>query len=147
MAEATASAEPPAQRRKFEGAPDGPAADEAAKAQALSEAEARISASLAFSHNAIIDDEPDADANDVLDIKKLDKDMHELVKRAILKGGFTDKTRLQLHAAVRTDFTQIMEHGRDAAVKNSAVLQLGYAGAQLVQIRSTNSKHTGEQLP
>ncbi len=118
----SSSLEPPAQRQKLEGTA---ATKGAAGAQAISEASERISASLAFSHNAFIEDEG-ADLHDVLDIKRLDQDQHELVKRAILEGGFTDEERVKFHASVRTDFAQMVELGRDAAVKNSTVLQLGY---------------------
>ena len=126
-AASAASTEPPAQRQKLEGTSGGPNAKEAE----LLEAEERVSASLAFSHDAVIDDEPEADANDALDIQKLSKTQHELVKRAVVKGGFADPTRLQFHASVRADFVQIIENGRDATVKNSIVLLSNDFGVQL----------------
>ena len=49
------------------------------------------------------------------------------MKRAVVQGGFSDVDRLAFHASVRTDFIQMMEHGRDASVKNSIVLQIGYS--------------------
>ncbi len=122
------SSEPPAQRQKLESTAT-------TRGAALSEAADRLRASLAFSHNAQFDEEDadellgegDADLHDTLAIKHLDAEQHELVRRAIVKGGFSDDDRLAFHASVRADFAQLMQHGRDASVKNSTVLQIGYS--------------------
>ncbi len=117
------SLEPPAQRQKLEGTATTRGAT---GEQALSEASERLRASLAFSHNVLIDEE-EADLHDTLAMKHLDEEQHELVRRAVVQGGFSDVDRLAFHASVRADFVQLMEHGRDASVKNSTVLQIGYS--------------------
>ncbi len=122
------SSEPPAQRQKLESTAT-------TRGAALSEASDRLRASLAFSHNALFDEEDadvelfgeeDTDLHDTLAMKHLDAEQHELVRRAIVQGGFSDVDRLAFHASVRADFAQLMQHGRDASVKNSTVLQIGY---------------------